>query len=514
MAWFIKAFVVLTLLVGMLAFRWKPLTESAPSRPNILIIFSDDHALKAISAYGSPYIRTPNIDRIGREGAVFQHMFCTNSICGPSRATLLTGKYSHLNGYRDNKERIFDASQPMFPKYLQEAGYQTAWVGKWHLKANPQYFDFWEVLPGQGLYYNPNFIRMDGKTVRKEGYATNVITDDALNWLDKGRDASKPFCLVIGHKAPHREWQPDTTDLHAFDGQTFPLPATFYDTYEGRKAAQHQDMQIATPTMRLGLDLKVDIDTMPIVKRMNPAQLRAWKAYYDPLNEAFKKQNLTGKALDNWKYQRYMHDYLGCILSVDRNVGRVLEYLDQHGMTENTLIMYSSDQGFYLGEHGWFDKRFMYEESLHMPLLVRFPGRIKPGTVTNQLFVNTDFAPTILQTAGVPVPADMQGRSFLPLPKSRQGRKSVYYHYYEYPLEHRVMPHFGVRTERYKLIYFYGNGESWEFFDLRTDPQEMKNGYGNPNYQAVIRQLKQELKKLTLEYKDTEAAEMLAKQGI
>ncbi|GAB4040711.1 sulfatase family protein [Spirosoma gilvum] len=504
---------VLMLLLPLAAFRFSPIEHKPPQRPNIVIIFSDDHALKAISAYGSPYIQTPNIDRIGREGAVFNNMFCTNSICAPSRATLLTGKYSHINGHRDNYT-TFDASQPMFPKYLQQAGYQTAWIGKWHLKANPQYFDFWEVLPGQGLYYSPNFIQMDGKTVRREGYVTNLITDDALNWLDSGRDASKPFCLVIGHKAPHREWLPDTTDLHAFDGKTFPMPSTFYDTYEGRLAAQHQDMQIATPTMRLGLDLKVDIDTMPIIKRMNPAQLKAWKAYYDPLNEAFKKQNLTGKALDNWKYQRYMHDYLGCVLSVDRNIGRVLEYLDKHGMRENTLVMYSSDQGFYLGEHGWFDKRFMYEESMHMPLLVRYPPTIKPGTVTNSLFVNTDFAPTILQTAGLPVPTDMQGKSFLPIPKAGAGRKAVYYHYYEYPADHRVLPHFGIRTDRYKLIYFYGKGESWEFFDLKTDPNELKNGYSLPKNQAIIHQLKSDLKKLASEYQDTEAVEMLTKAGI
>ncbi|QHV96004.1 sulfatase family protein [Spirosoma endbachense] len=512
MTWFTNAFLGLITLLGLAAFRWFPVTKMATPRPNIIIIFSDDHALQAISAYGSPYIRTPNIDRIGREGAVFQNMFCTNSICAPSRATLLTGKYSHSNGHRDNYT-TFDASQPMFPKYLQQAGYQTAWIGKWHLKANPQYFDFWEVLPGQGLYYNPNIIQMDGKTVRKEGYVTNLITNDALNWLQNNRDTSKPFCLVIGHKAPHREWQPDTTDLHAFDGQTFPLPATFYDTYEGRKAAQHQDMQITT-TMRLGLDLKVDIDTMPIIKRMNPAQLRAWKAYYDPLNQDFKSRNLTGKALDNWKYQRYMHDYLACVLSVDRNVGRVLDYLDKQGMRDNTLIMYSSDQGFYLGEHGWFDKRFMYEESMHMPLLVRYPPRLKAGTVTNQLFVNTDFAPTILQMAGLPIPADMQGKSFLPLPKPSEARKAVYYHYYEYPADHRVLPHFGVRTDRYKLIYFYGNGEFWEFFDLKTDPNELKNDYANPKNQAIISQLKKELKKQTLAYKDTEADDMLAKEGL
>ncbi|WP_037302380.1 sulfatase family protein [Runella limosa] len=490
----------LTLGMGLLSFKPKD------KRPNILILFSDDHALQAISAYGSPYIKTPNIDRLAKEGAVYQNMFCTNSLCAPSRATLLTGKYSHKNGHRDNLTK-FDASQPMYPKYLQAAGYQMGWIGKWHLEATPQYFDYWSVLPGQGAYYNPDFIEMGGKTVRQEGYATDVITEKALHWLDQDRDPSKPFCLVIGHKCPHRNWQPDTTDLRAFDHVKFPLPKSFYDSYEGRIAAKRQDMTV-TKTMRLKEDLKVDAGSDPFVKRMNPAQRKAWLAYYDQVSADFKKQNLSGRALDEWKYQRYMQDYLGTLLSLDRNVGKVLDYLDKKGLTENTLVVYSSDQGFYLGEHGWFDKRFMYEESHHMPMLIRYPKRIKAGTIDRAIHNNTDFAPTILQEAGLSVPADMQGQSFF----SKKARKSTYYHYYEYPAEHSVQTHFGIRTDRYKLIRFYKDGEFWELYDLQKDPEEMNNLYDKPAYQKIQKQLTIDLKQLIRQYDDTEAAAILAKE--
>lgn len=491
----------LTLGMGLLSFKPKD------KRPNILILFSDDHALQAISAYGSPYIKTPNIDRLAKEGAVYQNMFCTNSLCAPSRATLLTGKYSHKNGHRDNLTK-FDAGQPMYPKYLQAAGYQTGWIGKWHLEATPQYFDYWSVLPGQGAYYNPDFIEMGGKTVRQEGYATDVITEKALHWLDQDRDPSKPFCLVIGHKCPHRNWQPDTTDLRAFDHVKFPLPKSFYDAYEGRIAAKRQDMTV-TKTMRLKEDLKVDAGNDAFVKRMNLAQRKAWLTYYDQVTADFKKQNLSGQALDQWKYQRYMQDYLGTLLSLDRNVGKVLDYLDKKGLTENTLVVYSSDQGFYLGEHGWFDKRFMYEESHHMPMLIRYPKRIKAGTIDRAIHNNTDFAPTILQEAGLSVPADMQGQSFF----SKKTRKSTYYHYYEYPAEHSVQTHFGIRTDRFKLIRFYKDGEFWELYDLQKDPEEMNNLYGKPAYQKVQKQLTADLKQLIRQYDDTEAAAILAKEA-
>lgn len=490
------------LSTGFLSFK------SQDKRPNILILFSDDHALQAISAYGSPYIKTPNIDRLAKEGALYQNMFCTNSICAPSRATLLTGKFSHKNGHKTNLTQ-FDAGQNMYPKYLQTAGYQTSWIGKWHLESQPQYFDYWSVLPGQGAYYNPDFIEMSGQTVRQEGYATNIITDKALKWLSTDRDASKPFCLVIGHKCPHRNWQPDTSDLRAFDNVKFQLPKTFYDTYEGRTAAKRQDMTV-TKTMRLKEDLKVDAGNDAFVKRMNPTQRKVWLDYYDKVSADFKKQNLTGRALDEWKYQRYMQDYLGTILSLDRNVGRVLEYLDKTGLAENTIVIYSSDQGFYLGEHGWFDKRFMYEESHHMPMLIRYPKRIKAGTIDRAIHNNTDFAPTILAEAGLKVPADIQGQSFF----SKTPRKSTYYHYYEYPAEHSVQTHFGIRTDRYKLIRFYNDGEYWELYDLKTDPQELKNQYGTPAYQAVQKQLITDLKKLIRQYEDSEAEAILAKEGI
>lgn len=496
--------IAVTLLFGAGFLSFKPKDK----RPNILIIFSDDHALNAISAYGSPYIKTPNIDRIAHEGALYQNMFCSNSLCAPSRATLLTGKYSHKNGHKDNRT-TFDAAQDMYPKYLQAAGYQTSWIGKWHLQANPQYFDYWSVLPGQGAYYNPDFIEMSGKTVRQEGYATEVITDKQIQWLDKDRDASKPFCLVIGQKCPHRNWQPDTMDLRAFDNVKFPLPKTFYDNYEGRIAAQRQDMTV-TKTMRLKEDLKVDAADDAFVKRMNPAQRKAWLAYYDQVTADFKKKNLSGRALDEWKYQRYMQDYLGTLLSLDRNVGRVLDYLDKAGLAENTMVIYSSDQGFYLGEHGWFDKRFMYEESHHMPMLIRYPKHIKAGTVDKAIHNNTDFAPTILSEAGLKVPLDMQGQSFF----SKTARKSTYYHYYEYPAEHSVQTHFGIRTNRYKLIRFYNDGEYWELYDLQKDPEELQNLYGKPAYKAIQKQLIIDLKKTLRQYDDTEAEAILKKEGI
>ena len=484
-------------------------------RPNIIVIFSDDHALRAISAYGSPHIKTPNIDRIAREGAIFKNTFCTNSICAPSRAVLLTGKYNHLNGQVDNRtETRINTGQSMFPKYLQENGYATSWIGKWHINNTPQYFDYWKVLPGQGNYYNPDFIKMDSTRERIEGYVTDIITDEALGWLDKGRDKNKPFSLVIGHKAPHREWQPDAQDLHAFDGKTFEVPKTFFDDYKDRQAAQHQLMEIKD--LRWDWDLKVKANETGIMKRMIKAQKEAWDAYYEPENAKLDTTKMTRKEIALWKYQRYMHDYMGCILSLDRNIGRVLDYLDKTGLAENTIVIYASDQGFYLGEHGWFDKRFMYEESLHMPFIMRYPKVVKPNSVVNAMVVNIDFAPTILNIAGVKVPSDMQGKSILPLvnqnKKPTNWRKSMYYHYYEYPDAHRVMPHFGIRGERYKLIHFYGtNGSSWELIDLKNDPTEVKNVYNDPKNKALINQLKKELRGLMLQYNDKEALTILDK---
>jgi arylsulfatase A-like enzyme len=489
-------------------------TKKEVNRPNIVFIFSDDHALQAISAYGSPHVKTPNIDRIAREGALFPNTFCTNSICAPSRAVLLTGKYNHLNGQIDNRERTrIDTRQPSFPMHLQQNGYATAWIGKWHINNTPRYFDYWRVLPGQGHYYNPDFINMDSTRTRIEGYATTVITDQALDWLEKGRDKSKPFSLVIGHKAPHREWQPDIQDLHAFDGRPFAVPKTFFDNYKDRKAAEHQMMEIKD--LRWDWDLKVKADKTGIMTRMTPTQKKGWDEYYETENAKLDTLKMTAKDIALWKYQRYMHDYMGCIISLDRNIGRVLDYLDKTGLAENTIVVYSSDQGFYLGEHGWYDKRFMYEESLHMPFVIRYPKVIKPNSKMNDMVVSIDFAPTLLDIAGIKPPSDMQGKSILPLfsaQKPRDWRKSMYYHYYEYPDAHRVLPHFGIRTERYKLICFYEkNGMSWELFDLKKDKNEMKNEINNPKHKALIMSLKQQLKALMLEYKDDEALKMMEK---
>ena len=480
---------------------------------NILYIMSDDHSFQTISAYDQRYILTPNLDRIGQEGVVFTNSFVANSISGPSRACMLTGKHSHKNGFTDNT-CSFDGTQQTFTKLLQKAGYETAIVGKWHLVSTPTGFDHWSVLINQGDYYNPFFIE-NGKKVQKEGYATNIITDMALEWLDKERDTDKPFCLLLHHKAPHRTWMPDTCDLGAFDDIRFPLPDNFYDKYEGRVAASQQEMNIFKD-MDVVFDLKMadkenEIHTKTglenygrnMYKRLNPVQKKAWDAYYDPIIKEFKEKKLEGKELAEWKYQRYMHDYLSVIRSIDRNVGRVLKYLEEHDLLENTLVVYTSDQGFYMGEHGWFDKRFMYEESLRTPLLMRFPHG-KRGAV-QQMVQNIDYAPTFLELAGVDIPDDIQGVSLLPLlkgEKPKDWRQSLYYHYYEYPAEHAVKRHYGIRSQRYKLIHFYNDIDEWELFDLKNDPSEMNNLYGKAGYEKTTRQLKEEMKKLQLLYDD------------
>ncbi len=487
--------------------------------PNIVIIISDDHALSTIGAYGATYGATPNIDRLANEGAIFKNAFVNNSICAPSRATLLTGKYSHMNGLKDNHDE-FDAAQDVFPRRMQQAGFQTAWVGKWHLKTYPQGFDYWNIVPGQGQYYNPSFINMKGDTSKINGYCTDVTTDLALDWLNK-RDRSKPFCIVIGQKAPHRTWMPAIEDLGKYDQTTFPLPKNFYDQYEHRTAAGKQDMNIAN-TMKLGYDLKMKSDTSDKVNsatafttRMNPIQRKAWNDYYDPIEADFLKQNPNGNALLEWKYQRYMRDYLSTTLSLDRNIGKVLAYLAENHLAENTIVIYTSDQGFYMGEHGWFDKRFMYEESMHAPFIMRYPSVVKPGTVMPQLISNVDFAPTFLKLSNIPIPTAMQGKSFdqlLENPKTKF-RESVYYHYYEFPGEHSVMRHFGIRTERYKLICFYGQENFWELYDLKIDPNEMKNIYGQPASIALTKELKKKLKVLVTENKDAVALKVLTENN-
>ncbi len=486
------------------------------TRPNILYIMSDDHGYQAISAYDSTLIKTPHIDRIAQEGVLFTRAFVTNSLCAPSRATLLTGKFSNKNGLYINRagHNNFDGSQETFPKLLQKAGYQTVIVGKWHLRSDPTGFDYWNILPGQGQYYNPDFIEM-GKKRRVEGYVTNLISDFAIKWLD-GRDKTKPFCLMVHEKAPHRNWLPDTATFHLFEKEDFPIPENYFDDYTGRRGAKEQKMSVIKD-MDLVYDLKMTDKSVPtrfpwayegILKRLNPKQRVAWDREYLPKIKAFKKANLQGKALAEWKLRRYLTDYLRCIASVDVNVGRLLDYLDQHGLADNTIVVYTSDQGFYLGEHGWFDKRFMYEESFRTPLLMRYPAGFKRKGKIHELVQNIDYAPTFLDYAGVPIPKDMQGVSLKPLLEKIQPpdhwRQSLYYHYYEFPCEHDTRRHYGIRTaNNYKLIHFYYDFDEWELFDLNKDPHEMHNVYHDPAYHHIVDSLKIQLTRLRAMYGDT-----------
>ncbi len=478
---------------------------------NIIYIMSDDHSYQTISAYDNRLTETPNIDWIANHGTRFTNSYVANSISGPSRACMLTGKHSHKNGFTDNS-KTFDGSQQTYPKLLQKAGYQTAVIGKWHLTSDPTGFDYWDILYGQGEYYNPDF-NNNGKPTRRQGYVTNIITDVALDWLDNKRDKDKPFCLLLHHKAPHRVWSPDTCDLDLYADKEFPLPANFYDDYQGRPAAAKQKMSIAKD-MDLIYDLKMadkenEIHSNPYLEkwgregymRMTPSQREQWDRHYDPIIKKFKEAKLSGKALAEWKYQRYMHDYMRVIRSVDRNVGRVIEYLRANNLLDNTMIVYTSDQGFYMGEHGWFDKRFMYEESFRTPLLVYLPGG-KQGDIP-QMVQNIDYAPTILDLAGVAIPDDIQGESFLPLLQGKKmphWRKSLYYHFYEYPGEHSVCRHYGVKTDRYALIHFYNDIDAWELYDLKKDPMQMNNIYGKKGTEKLTRKLKKELERLERKY--------------
>jgi arylsulfatase A-like enzyme len=469
----------------------------AEERPNIVFIFADDHAYQAISAYGDArkLVETPNIDRLAREGMRFDRCLVPNSICGPSRATLLTGRYSHSNGFYNNTNSRFDGSQTTFPKLLRAAGYQTGIVGKWHLVSDPTGFDDWQILPGQGVYYNPPMID-NGRRVQHAGYTTDVITDLAVDFLE-GRDKSKPFLLMYQHKAPHRDWEPALRHLGHDKDRKYPEPPTLFDDYDGRGPAEHdQDMTIAK-TMN-------DRDTKLIPPtQLNPEQRKAWDAYYEPRNRAFREARLEGDDLVRWKYNRYMHDYLGCIKAVDEGVGRVLDWLDREGLADNTIVVYTSDQGFYLGEHGWFDKRWIFEESLRTPLLVRWPGVAKPRSTCDAMVSNIDFAPTFLEASGLEVPDSMQGRSLVPLLKGQtpdDWRKSFYYEYYEYPDPHHVRPHHGVVTDRYKLIRFdTPDVDYWELFDRKEDPHELRSVYDDPKYADVVETLKAELQRLRAE---------------
>ena len=470
-------------------------------RPNIVFIFSDDHAVQAISAYGSRINQTPNIDRIAKEGGIYYNSFCANSICGPSRACILTGKHSHLNGFLRNGNR-FDSRQLTFPPLLQQAGYQTALVGKWHLGTDPVGFDYWEILPGQGSYYNPDFIQMDGARKRYTGYCTDIITEKALDWL-KNRDQDKPFVLMCQHKAPHRNWSPAERHFDMFP-EDVPEPDTLMDDYSGRSSLLKENEMSIRDHFHWGHDMKFKGENMyPDIfsylgngeyRRMTPEQKQAWDAKYEPENQAFlakmKADALTPEQIIQWKYQRYIKDYLKCIAAVDDGVGKLLDYLDESGLSRNTIVIYSSDQGFYLGEHGWYDKRWMFEESLKMPFVIRWPGVIDPGTKSNALIQNIDYGPTFLDVAGVEVPAEMQGRSLVPLLENdgiptTDWRDAIYYAYYENAAVHAVPIHDGVRTDRYKLMFF-PRGRQYQLFDLQTDPQEMKSVHEDPAYAAIL----------------------------
>ena len=525
---------------------------AATQRPNIVYIMCDDHAFQCISAYGSPISKlapTPNIDRIAERGMRFDRAFVENSLSTPSRACLMTGLYSNQNGQRQLGEGI-DTTRTFFTEQLQQAGYQTAVVGKWHMGCDPKGFDYYHIYNDQGQYYNPQYrgTDTDGKYIVEEGYYTDLTTDHALSFIEH-RDTNKPFCLLLHHKAPHRNWLANTKYFGLYDNVNFPMPETFYDDYETRGSAVRTQKMSVTKDMRWEQDFKVPemLDTanadswdsylslMNEVNRMNPEQRIAWGKYYFPRNRRLLEARLTGKELDEWKYQNYIRDYMSVIKSVDESVGRVLDYLDSHGLTDNTIIVYTSDQGFYMGEHGWFDKRFMYEESLRTPLLIAYPGHIQPGSVCNKLVQNIDYAPTFLDLAGISKPKELPGRSLTPLFKAgdkvKGWRNSIYYHYYDYPTYHMVRKHDGVRTDRYKLIHFYGEGgldavkenkyqrqpgtrehgcmtyltslgyfepkdsavNYNELYDLQADPHELNNLYGKPGYEKITKQLQKQL---------------------
>jgi len=505
-----------TAIAGLgIVFSQVAFSQSADhNRPNIIYIMSDDHAYQAISAYGGALkdiAPTPGIDRIARDGMRFNRCLVTNSISGPCRAVILTGKYSHLNGFITNEgQKPFDGSQQTFPKLLQKAGYNTAIIGKWHLASDPTGFSHWEILPGQGNYYNPDFINKDGRH-REEGYVTEIITDKCIQWLNQVKNSGQPFMLMMHHKAPHREWQPGPDELALYKNVTFPEPATLFDDYSDRGTAEKtQDMTISK-TMRIEEDLKLYKDRSKMkntgLNRLTTEQMTAWNSVYDPIIKQFYESDLKGDELIRYKYQRYLQDYLACIAAVDKSVGEVLDYLKENGLDKNTIVIYASDQGFYLGEHGWFDKRWMFEESYRTPLLVQWPGVVKPGSVNNDMVSNLDLAETFLDMAGVDVPSDMQGRSMVPVLKGKtpdNWRTEHYYHYYEYPGSHMVKRHYGMSTERYKLIHYYYDIDEWEMYDLKTVPQEMKNVYNDPSYLSVRKKLLKRLSKLMKKFGDSE----------
>ena len=511
-------------IAGLLALSCGSEKKPPAQPPNIVFIMADDHAYQAISAYGSRLIETPNIDRIARMGMLFTNASVTNSICAPSRATILTGKHSHINGKIDN-HFPFDTTNVTFPQLLQKAGYQTAMFGKLHFGNNPKGFDQFKILPGQGSYYNPEFITKNEGNITVPGYVTDVVTDMTLNWLEKERKPDQPFLLMYLHKAPHRSWLMAGRHMEEYTQRTFPEPATLFDEYESRPAAAGAEMsvrrhmswsgdnKISPQTMQeMGLE-QIGIDTLRYtfsVGRMDSTQRATFDKYYGPINEAFKAAypEMTEEEIMKWKYQRYLQDYLGTIKAVDENVGRVLDYLEANNLMENTIIVYTSDQGFYLGEHGWFDKRFVYDESFKTPLMVAWPGHVAPGSTSDEMVQNLDFAQTFLDAAGVPQPGDMQGESLLPVLTGQMqdwNREAVYYHYYEYPAEHMVNRHYAIVTKDYKLIHYYFDLDYWELIDRRKDPQELRNVYDDPAYAEVRERLHRELVQIREKYGDSDS---------
>lgn len=517
------AFIAMSFLVLFSACTPKEKPED--SRPNILFIMSDDHAYQAISAYSDHLIQTPNIDRLANEGILFKNACVTNSICAPSRATILTGKHTHINGKIDNLS-AFDTTQVTFPQLFQEAGYQTAMFGKLHFGNNPKGVEDFMILPGQGDYLNPDFITPRGDTTIM-GYVTDIITDLTLNWLKEKRNPEKPFLMMYLHKAPHRNWWPRGDKFQKYSKMTFPEPETLFDDYENRgTAAKTAEMNILKH-MKYNSDSKVRHETtdrmgevLPVVPgnqtwgyktyaRMTDAQKAQYDAVLDSISDYFETNwpTMTDEEKISWKYQRYMQDYLACIESVDENVGRVLDYLDESGLAENTMVIYTSDQGFYLGEHGWFDKRFIYDESFKTPLLIRWPNKITAGTTNEEMVQNLDFAQTFLEAAHINAPGDMQGESLMPLltgGDSLWTRDAVYYHFYEYPSVHMVKRHYGIVTKEFKLVHFYYDVDEWELYDRLKDPMEMKNVINDPAYADQVADLRARLARLRLKYKDSQ----------
>ncbi len=506
---------------ALMAAALLPTLAAAQGRYNIVYIMTDDHTAQMMSCYDTRYVSTPNLDRIAADGVKFVNSYVANSLSGPSRACLMTAKHSHKNGFTNNEHGIFDGSQQTIPKLMRQAGYQTAIIGKWHLVSTPTGFDYFNVVPGQGDYYNPRFITMEGDTVVEKGYLTNIITDKAIDWMEH-RDKSRPFLLYIHHKACHRDWLPEMKYLREYEDKTFALPSNFYDNYEGRRAAAAQEMEIAnnehmdiiydTKMYRPDLETRLTDTYLSMIGRMDSRDRSEYDHFYDSLSTDFWSRHLEGHDLAEFKYQRYMRDYAKVLKSLDDNVGRTLDYLKSAGLLDSTLVIYTSDQGFYMGEHGWFDKRFMYEESYTTPLVMQLPKGLQAKGDIAELVQNIDHGATFLDIAGAKIPEDIQGESYLPLLRGEHPkgwRKSLYYHYYEYPAEHSVMRHYGVSTaDGWKLMHFYRDINQWELYNLKDDPQEMHNIYGQPGTEKVTRRLMKELVKLQKQYDDQEALKL------